>query len=82
MTALPAWWTSADAAHCAAFARWQAGDGSNIRDLTFGCRTCWFWSSADGARGDCTMPATPATVNCGATQAHQCCEQWTPRAES
>lgn len=39
------------------------------------CRgTCALWRRSIG----CTMPATPATVNCGRTRWADLCEQWWP----
>ena len=36
------------------------------------CGTCHWWQADVG----CTIPATPATVNCGRTQDDDLCEQW------
>ncbi len=40
------------------------------------CWMCRWWRGRLGAWGECTIPATPATVNCGPTNYDDLCEQW------
>jgi hypothetical protein len=42
------------------------------------CRRCLAWSSSDGVIGNCTVPETPGTLNCGRTSGNNACEQWEP----
>lgn len=45
-----------------------------IAGVAYCCGTCALWRRSVG----CTMPATPATVNCGQTRFIDLCEQHTP----
>lgn len=45
-----------------------------IDGVIYCCGTCALWRRSIG----CTMPATPATVNCGRTSFDSLCEQWWP----
>lgn len=62
----PWWWTQAD----------EANRSPAIEVGGWCCRTCVLWRSQDGRIGYCGMDETPATVNCGETNAWDLCEQW------
>lgn len=64
----PWWWTPAD----------EAQRDPAIEAGGWCCRRCCLWCSLDGHAGYCGMEETPATVNCGRTEAWDLCEQWTP----
>jgi hypothetical protein len=87
MTTLPAWWTIRDGIIAATYRDHYAAMGTSpepkpwpeLAEAALRCRHCYKWQSADGITGNCTMPATEATVNCGRTVWDDCCEQWHTR---
>lgn len=39
------------------------------------CATCFWWQGRVGGEGQCTIPPSPSTVNCGAQDWDSLCEQ-------
>lgn len=90
----PPWWLSADDDALRSYAEWLRIEWPEVDEYTpdsvinavtadydfnvWNCRRCCYWSSADGARGQCTAPET----SCGVTRAVDLCEQWESRLDA
>lgn len=47
-----------------------------IQGKCYCCGTCTWWKGRIGDAGQCTIPPSSSTINCGTTFWNGLCEQW------